>query len=99
MEYDDTSEKMLCHLKWSLPINHTGLSQEIVWSNEPHAGQDQVDAGRKQHVSKAADTHRKTLQLRPWNQYKVYVSVIYKIVVLSGLLTFLKHLYTIIKCT
>ncbi|XP_060560953.1 uncharacterized protein LOC132720760 [Ruditapes philippinarum] len=73
MEYDDTSEKVLCHLKWSLPINHTGLSQEIVWSNIPHADQDQVDAGRKKHVSKAGDTDKKTLELRPWNLYRVFV--------------------------
>jgi hypothetical protein len=74
MEYDDTSEKVLCHLKWSLPINQTGLSQEIVWSNIPHADQDQVDAGRKKHVSKAGDTDKKTLELRPWNLYRVFVS-------------------------
>ncbi|XP_053406432.1 ephrin type-A receptor 2-like [Mercenaria mercenaria] len=74
IEYDVTNEKILLHLKWSLPFNHTKVSQEIVWNNIRHV--DHVDAGRLKHVSKT-EANSKTLQLRPFSQYKIYVQALY----------------------
>lgn len=72
MEYDVTSQKVFVHLKWSLPFNHSEVSQHIVWNNVRHI--DHVDAGRVLHVSKTEGSNTKVLQLRPFSQYNIYVS-------------------------
>lgn len=76
MEYDETSQKVFVHLKWSLPFNnHSEVSQHIVWNNIRH--ENHVDAGRLEHVSKTGESNSKTLQLRPFSQYRIYVEAIY----------------------
>lgn len=75
MKYDSTRQKVLVSLQWSLPFNHSLVSQELVWTNTKHT--DRVDAGRVQHVPKAADSTSETLELQPFSQYNIYVLSIY----------------------